>query len=156
MVFSAPGERENSARRKEPEGRRGAGFESPNDRAPEAGRENPCWNTVGHSDSRAPAGAHHPVAETGGRYTAPCLTPGPSGRKAFLYGERDYLPQRTALCMHPRTTEPARVVLVKPGIEIEAVRLLERRMRLTDPGDASKKDPSSPAQLKTIASPGQS
>jgi hypothetical protein len=31
MVFFAPEERENSGRCKEPEGRRGAGFESPNE-----------------------------------------------------------------------------------------------------------------------------
>jgi hypothetical protein len=74
----------------------------------------------------------YPVVETGGSHTAPpmapCLTPGPSGRKAFLYGECHYLPQRTALCVHPRTTEPVRVVLVKSGIEIEAVRSFEHRV----------------------------
>jgi hypothetical protein len=67
MVFFAPEERENLVRREEPEGRHGAGFESPNECAPIAGRENLWWNTVGHCDSRARAGAQHPVTETGGK-----------------------------------------------------------------------------------------
>jgi hypothetical protein len=42
----APEEREILARCKAPKGRRGTGFKSHNDCAPEAGRENRYWPTV--------------------------------------------------------------------------------------------------------------
>jgi hypothetical protein len=66
LVFFAPEERENLARCKEPEGRRGTGFVTRTDCAPEAGRENPCTNTVCHCAPSGPAGAHHPIAGSRG------------------------------------------------------------------------------------------